>query len=377
MDDFIVRDSSLNINKYCGSLTNDGDYAVRIGTIRDRRPIVDPKKPDEFSMGYFVEVMDSQSIGCPVFCVPTFKFGGVYNYEEYVSRGFTPGTVKSSETDVQAKVGDKVIVAYIRGNATSGVILGFLKHEARKPVLQKQKLGTDIAYRSEFNGIETFIDEKGQYKQVFKGQPTNLADLNKAVDSTLAKPAVYDYKKGGSYYKWELDGSYELSDNSGVTSYTDPFKEGDAFASKADTVSQLIRLDKAKGQILVQSGNTKLTINKKAESYSIVNKITDIKSATSFTLKTKTTLIDTTTSFEVNTAKTYVHGGPIEMNSGSAIMTLKNGKIKIQGATDELLNLFSETLGVLARTTAAGYGAPIDTVADFAQLKVRLNNIKG
>jgi len=62
--------------------------------------------------------------------------------------------------------------------------------------------------------------------------------------------------------------------------------------------------------------------------------------------------------------------------SGGGIMKMKDGKIKYGGTSDELLDLLSQTLDKLSKTTAAGFGAPINTVADFAALKAKVDAIK-
>jgi hypothetical protein len=57
---------------------------------------------------------------------------------------------------------------------------------------------------------------------------------------------------------------------------------------------QSILLDKSSGKLVVVSGNTSLTIDKKEESYTIVNKKMTINSADEWNLNTKKTVIKST-----------------------------------------------------------------------------------
>lgn len=69
--------------------------------------------------------------------------------------------------------------------------------------------------------------------------------------------------------------------------------------------------------------------------------------------------------------------GDIELaNATGSLVINAAGQVELMGATDGVVALLSETLQVLSTTVAAGFGAPISTVAQFAALKVRTDLIK-
>lgn len=140
-------------------------------------------------------------------CRQMRSFGGVYNYEDSVLRGYD---YKGAEdTQVAALAGDLVLVGFIGGVGTEGVILGGLTHRARKSFLDATK---GPQYKSEFNGIETHINENGEWTLTFRGQPTNLQKLKEAPNQIIPEPK-YDEKVGSSFMKWDKTGSFTLSTN--------------------------------------------------------------------------------------------------------------------------------------------------------------------
>ncbi len=134
--------------------------------------------------------------------------GGIYNYEDNVLRGYNHKGASNNQGDIAALAGDLVLVGFIGGVGTEGVILGGLTHPARKSFLDAKK---GPQYQSEFNGIETHINEDGEWTLTFKGQPTNLQKLKDAPDQVIPAPE-YDKDITGSFMKWDKTGSFTLSD---------------------------------------------------------------------------------------------------------------------------------------------------------------------
>jgi len=167
------------------------------------------------------------------------SFGGVYNYEDSVLRGFDhKGT---NDAQVAALAGDLVLVGFIGGIGTEGVILGGLTHRARKSFLDATK---GPQYKSEFNGIETHINENGEWTLTFKGQPTNLQKLKDAPNQVIPEPE-YDKDVGTSFMKWDKTGSFTLSDE----------------ATDGDKAQKLF-IDKKNGTIDIFSGKINLKLEK-------------------------------------------------------------------------------------------------------------------
>lgn len=276
-----VRDSSIWRDNESYKLLNSKDCAIRVGVVREEVFIENLGQTK-----YIVEVWHNGNIAV-VSCVRTSRFGGIYNYEEFSNRGFTAGQDTSSSMR-SLLAGEHVIVAYLNGDSREGVIVGSIGHSGREEVI-KSKVGkspknsleflnrdSDFAqtkYASEFNGVETLINSRGEYRVTFKGQPTNLSKLNQAPNGAKIELPKYDDKVGSSYYEFDKTGSYLITDNS------------------KDNGVQSIKIDKPNGKIIITSGKTSLTIDKKEESYIIVNKKVTFNSSEEWNLNTKKTTI--------------------------------------------------------------------------------------
>jgi hypothetical protein len=224
--------------------------------------------PDSKETRYIVEVYDRGRLR-PVTCTRISRFGGLYNYEEYNFRGFEPGKDNVSYANFSMSPGDTVMIAYINGETSEGVILGSIKHFGRSETLAADG---SISYISEFNGIQKVINKSGEYRVTFRGVPTNIAELSKVPDGKPYPEPVYDKKVGSSFYQFDKTGSYLLTDNS-------------------TSGSQSIFLDKPNGKLIITSGKTSLVIDKKEEAYTITNKKTTFNSSDEWSLSTKKTLI--------------------------------------------------------------------------------------
>jgi len=266
MADYIIKDSSVWKDNYSNKLANGGDYAIKIGMVREHVFLEGTQETR-----YIVEVWKNNRL-YPMTCIRTSRFGGVYNYEEYNHRGFNPGDDNVSLGNYTVVPGDMVVVAASNGQSREGIILGSMNHVARDEILSSTG---SIAYVSEFNGIQTTINKFGEYMVRFKGLPTNLPNLNIPPDGSEIAPAEYDSEVGSSYYSFDSSGSYVVSDNA----TSDP---------------QTIFINKPDGKIIVSSGKTTLTIDKASESYTIENKVTTFNTADQWNLNTKETNVTST-----------------------------------------------------------------------------------
>lgn len=76
-------------------------------------------------------------------------------------------------------------------------------------------------------------------------------------------------------------------------------------------------------------------------------------------------------SLNINYAESITLNG----DKGESI-NLKNSKVSIGNTSVELINILCETLDTLSKTTAKGFGAPIDTVPKFLELFSKLETLK-
>lgn len=204
--DYSVRDSSVLQDDRSFKVYDESDSNIRIGIVREERIIGDK------STRYIVEVV-YQGRQIPISCVLLTKWGGAHNYEEYRVRPwqkkFPSGALTpSSASTYDLRSGDVVAVAFLDGQSREGVILGGLKHNARK---EKTTPG-NIEYISVFNGLETQIRTDGSYKVTFKGTAVNNALLEIPPAGQPVPEPQYNPLISGSFYGFAADGSYMVSD---------------------------------------------------------------------------------------------------------------------------------------------------------------------
>jgi len=288
----IVKDSSIWNNSSAFSAVEKKDPYLRIGIVK--KVYREARTTD---IKYLVEVQDKND-SIEVNARLLRKFGGVYNYEDVVEHGYKFDDKPDPTRNFEAKAGDTVLVAFLNGQAREAVILGGLIHPARKSTLDITK---GPQYQSEFNGIETRINENGEYTMTFKAVPTNAKKLDETPQAAIPAP-TYDEKIGGSFFKFDKTGSIEISDADG---YTEKEK-------KLDNI-QNMRFDKPKGTITVNSGKIKLTLTKKDEKVELKCKVLDIVSDDKINAKTKEFKLEASTSVKINSPKVAIGKEGIEL----------------------------------------------------------------
>lgn len=254
----IVKDSSIWYNPDNYAMFDRRDGLMRIGVVR--------KTANDSATGELRYLVDVQILSdtVPVSCKMLRRFGGVFNYEDYIMQGYNSNDIPDPVSFPEAKAGDLVLVCLLNGQAREGVIVGGLSHPARKTKVQVAK---GPQYKSEFNGLETSINESGEMIVTFKGIPTNINALKIASTKKIPDP-TYDTKIGTTFYKLDKTGGFIVSDNS--TS-----KEG----------PQSIHIDKANGFVRVLSGKISLKLDKKLEQVSLTSKILSVNSTKSASIK--------------------------------------------------------------------------------------------
>lgn len=227
----IVKDSSIWQNSVSLRAHNKLDAILYTGIVRSVS-----NSEDTGELRYLVEVRYRGDL-IPTSCRMMRRFGGAFNYEDTVMRGYDYNTAANEA----ARAGDLVLVGLIGGQGREGVILGGLTHHSRPNLSAKN--GPE--YKSEFNGIETYINKDGEYTLTFKAQPTNLVDLDAEPSGRVPAPK-YDKEIGTSFLKWDKTGSFTISDN-------------------ATNNPQTFFVDKEKGTIELISGSVSLKLDKQAK----------------------------------------------------------------------------------------------------------------
>jgi hypothetical protein len=254
-----VKDSSIWYNRKSLGAINHLDGLLYVGIVRS---VFNDKNTNE--LRYIVEVKrrsDTMLANCRM----VRSLGGVYNYTDHVLHGYNYNAATQGQNGVVARAGDIVLVGQFAGQGREGVILGGLTHPARTNFL---KASDGPQYRSEINGIETFINKDGEYTLTFKGQPTNLASLEDAPNKPVPAPQ-YDTKIGSSYLRFDKTGGFTISDN-------------------AQSDAQSFQIDKANGILALTSGKVSLKLTKQSEEVALVTKSFKVDASSSVAVRTKT-----------------------------------------------------------------------------------------
>lgn len=332
-EDFIVPDSSIWQDKESMRQVYNKDVAVRIGIVQLREFI---EETEDFR--YTVEVFDS-SQQIPIHCaMASGRFGGIYNYEEFISRGYQKGEDPAGRGEYAVRPGDVVVVAYANGNATDGLILGSFKHPGRKSRIKPED---GIAYDAEFNGMRTQINNEGEWTLTFRGVPTNIDELDKAPDGSPIPEAEYDEEVGKTFMKFDKTGGWLLSD-------------------EASEDPQSVHVDKENGKITVTSGKIVLELDKNSEAVS---------------LTCKELLIEAADAIEAFTTDYAMEA--------SATAKIKSPKIAFGTDGTELLDEITkaiDALGTVQAISPVGPCAPLSAAPQWSQVeqvKSKINKIKG
>lgn len=307
----IVRDSSIWAHSETMAAFMRTDPMIRVG-------IVKAAFNDEITgeLRYLVGV-NSNGREIPINCVLLRRFGGVYNYEDFINHGYNYQDAPDSIAGYNAKAGDAVLVGQLNGQGRDGVILGGLTHAARKTTIQASD---GPQYDAEFNGVHTNINADGEWTLTFKGQPTNLAQLDDTPSQEIP-PAVYDLSVGGSFMKFDKAGGWTVSD-------------------AAESTPQSIYIDKAGGNITATANNK-------------------------FTLNTQNFLMMASSTATINSPKIAIGG------SGTELLD------QITQALGDIVDFLNQTDSAHTHLGNLGYptGAPIEA-SMFTQLASKLKTIK-
>jgi hypothetical protein len=279
-----IKDTSIWRHEGFFQAAEKKDGYLRIGIVKRIF------KVENAEMRYHVEIRDRND-RIEINCRLLRKFGGVFNYEDTVMHGYKFDNKPDPVETFGAKAGDMVLVGYINGESREGIIIGGLDHPARSSDLDVTK---GPQFKSEFNGIETSINEDGEYTVVFRAIPTNIAELDNTPADQLPSPE-YDTTIGGSFFMFDKTGSFEINDVSQTIG------------------EQSYRIDKANGTIETKSGNISLKFTKEPEQVDLKCKITNIVSDDTFNNTTKEYSLDASTSTKIKSPKVAIGKDGIEL----------------------------------------------------------------
>ena len=294
----IVKDSSIWQNPQDFAAVHKSDPMLRIGVVK--KAVNDDATGE---LRYLVEIQNRND-KIELNCKMLRRFGGVYNYEDFILRGYKFNDQPDGVAAFEAKAGDAVLVGQLNGQGREGIILGGINHAARRTTI---KATEGPQYESEVNGLKTVINKDGEYTVTFRGQPTNLAQLNDAPTKKIPLP-TYDLKVGTSYFKFDKTGSYEVSDN-------------------AESNKQFLKIDKPGGTVQLVSGLISLKFTKSSELVNLKAKTTDVLSDDKITMKTKEFLITSDTKAYIKSPKVAIGKEGVELLDQLAKLVDALGKV--------------------------------------------------
>lgn len=286
-----VKDSSIWYKTSSLEAVNNQDTRLYIGVVLEAH-----NDTDTHEFRYLVEVHYKNDV-IPCNCRMLRRWGGVYNYEDYVMRGYDYNNANDRQNGAAAVQGDVVLVGLLGGQGREGVILGGLTHLARKSHLDTKK---GPQYRSEFNGIETYINEDGEWTLTFKGLPTNKDKLEETPSKPVPDPE-YDTDVGTSFMKWDKEGGFTLSDEA---------TDGDK--------AQKLHIDKKNGTIDIFSGKINLKFTKDGQKVELTNKETMMTTEDKIEYKTKKFKGEATDEVRVKTPLYVVEGDKVRLGEEGA-----------------------------------------------------------
>jgi len=318
MHNYTVKDSSIWCSSHAKDIIGRTDNRIQIGMIQS-----ETRNEVKDETVYIVDVLDSDGHNY-IPCTRMVRFGSPYNYEEFTRQTYEPeNNFVDNKYDFRFTTGEVVVVAILNGGNKSGItptgiILGSINHPYRAETLNKNN---EVAYISEFNGIETYISKDGEWRQTFRGIQENIDELRLPPSGNPIPEPIYNETIGGSYIEWDDTGSWLLTD------------------AAIDDLPQVLKINKPDGKIEIISGKTELIIDKNEETYSIKNKSTIIASEELFQLDTKETKIKSTDLFQmeakdIKTKGKWLQEGETQIKGNTEI----EGNIKATGDTNQTGN---------------------------------------
>lgn len=324
----ITKDSSLWVDssttRFNATINN-----VHVGLVREE------SYDSNLDMLFYRVEIQSRGLRYFLMCRQMSRFGDVYNYEEWSPRTQSVNTLMPMPGNWSTRVGDVVVVAHLNGSPADGVILGSLRHPGRKTKISSGSM----SYASEFNGLETTIDDKGAYKLTFKGAAVNTPLLN-AISGQKIPPPQYNSLISGSYLTLADDGSIELNDGHSLV--------------------QSIKIDKPGGKITITSGKVSINLDKSAGKVEVECLENSINAKKSWSLSTVDASIAATKSVKIKGTQIAIGSDSVEL-------------------IDTIVNLI-DAIGSLVVSSPVGPCSPVQAAPTWAQietLKTKLSTIKG
>jgi hypothetical protein len=260
------------------------------------------------------------------------------------------------------KIEDWIIVEFLEGDPQYPIYSGgwfgetelpleYLHSEENEPLVR--------GYKTEGGQAILFDESPDEQKTVLKSSSHNFV-----MDDTKEKEAVYMIHKLGSQWQFDKAGSFKAITKSGH--YVTLDEEGGSLSlgSKDGSIIALkdnVVLSDASGESIVTLSTDGVQLTAKAKLVFQCN---------AYSLDTGAVSISTGSS-KIEYQQTFDIAG-----TATEFISMGAGKVAIGNGAVELVDIVTQALQVLSTTTAPGYGAPISSVGQFAQLYAQLIALK-
>lgn len=326
------------------------------------------------------------------------SFGGISNFEERTLKPVTTLSTKDFANPyftfevVKVLNGDQVYVQFVSGNLYSPLIIGCAKHP----------LGTNTGvteaesskYKIQFNGIYEEIDKDGQYLwKKANGKYVTVPVPNLLGKPEFLKEQFVPFPGQEEAVKITLGNQFDFLFKMNVT-------PGTGISVGVDGIADSLTVTSGLGSSLLIDGlNDKLVYTTLVGAGLTVDGFSDaveVKTAvgTALTLDGLSDQVDLKTAAGAQITVSGTSGitvknalgdsltltnGAVELKNltGAMLAFDQTGFIKLGNASGDVLAILGEAFQALSTQTAAGFGAPTSTVADFVQLAIKLKLITG
>jgi hypothetical protein len=210
------------------------NYAIRKGVVLEVYEIEDENNLSKISPEYDVMTVEqdqSSGVNTTIYknCVMMDGFGGVADFFQKKLRPVKDKQKTKSEINVENETGSIVTILCLDGISEKAIIVGSMSNPSKK-VLTKEK---GIHLEGEYNGINYKVNKDGELTVTFRSA-TN--------DDGTPKNEI----AGGSFFKIDKTGSFEINDNN---------KD----SIKIDKIAQTITLNSERSTSVVANANLNLT----------------------------------------------------------------------------------------------------------------------
>ena len=321
---------------------------------------------------------------------------------DYSRSAFNPDNTTLTGTMTK---GDRCLVAFVGGNTNFPVILAFMPHPLSEVTVDDPQVKPEYeedgiefnpettypSYKARFNGVELYVNEIGELKISHQGlqsitQSSGPFTQIEIDPPSLSELAEMSFSSGGGFSVYSSNHQFLILDSiSGFVQVGDGSSSLNLYSKIDGSDSSFSLVTSGQGNLFAEK-ELFITCNN-SMFVEVANDLTEVikgEQTTNITKKYNFTVgddwfVDITGNMELTVGGDYtadVSGKSETTASGGTFLRLESGKAALGNNSVELVDIVYQMLQTLSTTTAAGFGAPISTVAQFGQFAAQLIALK-